>query len=148
MTNATTEMNVIDRAGPDSTDWKLVVREGTLEMRKLIPYDGTRVYSTESRQYVSYRKSSRFNLSREQVVDLYREKTGRDVSVPATVHEAVMERLHDADGPIGHGELVYQVEFHDGFDMGDVEDQIDALLGERTIVDMAPEREGPAYEVA
>jgi len=148
MSNTTTEMNTIDRAGPDSTDWKLVVREGTLEMRKLIPYDGTRVYSTESRQYVSYRKSSRFNLSREKVVALYREKTGRDVWVPATVHEAVMERLHDADDPIGHAELVYQVEFHDGFDMGDVEDQIDALLDKHTIVDVAPEREGPAYEVA
>lgn len=69
----------IDRAGPESTDWKLVQRDNNLEMLKTIPYDGVRVFSTEKRTYVSYRKSSRFNLSVERVLELYEAKTGRTV---------------------------------------------------------------------
>jgi len=65
----------------------------------------------------------------------------------ATVRDAIVERLDAADDPLGHADLVYYVEYEDGFQMGDVEDAIDALLDDHRIRDVAPEREGPAYEV-
>lgn len=138
---------VLDRAGPDNTDWKLVRDGDTLMMRKTIPYDGVRRYTTETRGYVSHRKSSRFNLDATRVLELYTEETGRNVDVPTTAREAVLSRLADADDPIEHAEVVYLVEYEDGFRMGDVEDAIDALLDDGDIRDVAPEREGPAYEV-
>ena len=74
-TNAVT----IDRSGPDTTDWRLMQRDKNLEMRKSIPYDGSRVYTTEERTHVSYRKSSRFNLSVSRVLELYHDVTEREV---------------------------------------------------------------------
>jgi len=75
----TDDMTTIDRAGPDSTDWSLVVREGNVEMRKTIPYDGVLVYSTEERTHVSHRKASRYNLSVADVLARYADETGRAV---------------------------------------------------------------------
>lgn len=144
----TDDTTVLDRAGPENTDWRLVrTDDDELEARKTIPYDGVRVYSTASRGYVSYRKSSRYNLDATRVLELYADATGRNPDVPTTVSEAVLSHLHDADAPIGHGDLVYYAEYEDGFAMGDVEDTIDALVDDDTIRDVAPEREGPAYEV-
>jgi hypothetical protein len=64
-----------------------------------------------------------------------------------SVREAVLSRLLDADAPIGHADLVEAVEYDDGFPMGDVEDAIDALIDAGDVRDVAPECEGPAYEV-
>ena len=138
---------VLDRAGPENTDWSLIRDGDTLEMRKTIPYDGVRKYSTESRTYVSPRKSSRYNLDATRVLELYAEETGRNVDVPTTAREAVLSRFDDADGPIEHAEVVYLVEYEDGFNMGDVEDAIDDLIDAGDVRDLALEREGPAYEV-
>ena len=138
---------VLDRAGPENTDWSLIRDGDTLEMRKTIPYDGVRKYSTESRTHVSPRKSSRYNLDATRVLELYAEETGRNVDVPTTARGAVLSRLDDADGPIEHAEVVYLVEYEDGFNMGDVEDAIGDLIDAGDVRDVAPEREGPAYEV-
>ena len=64
-----------------------------------------------------------------------------------SVREAVLSRLDDADEPIEHAEVVYLVEYEDGFNMGDVEDAIGDLIDAGDVRDVAPEREGPAYEV-
>jgi hypothetical protein len=144
----TDDMTILDRAGPDPTDWKLARRDGELEARRAIPHDGVRVYSTESRAFVSYRKSSRYNLDATEVLDLYRDRTGRDVGVPTTVREAVLERLRGVDGPVDHGDLVFQVEYTDGFDMDAVEATIDDLAAADRIRDAGDAAAGPAWEVA
>jgi hypothetical protein len=144
----TDDTTVLDRAGPENTDWRLVrTADDELEARKTIPYDGVRTYSTASRGYVSYRKSSRYNLDACDVLELYADATGRNPDVPTTVRDAIVERLDAADDPLGHADLVYYAEYEDGFQMGDVEDTIDDLVDDDTIRDVAPEREGPAYEV-
>ena len=143
----TDDMTILDRAGPDPTDWRLVRRDGELEARKLIPYDGTRVYSTESRGYVSPRKSSRYNLDACDGLELYADATERDPDVPTTVREAILSRLHATDDPIGHADLVEAVEYDDGFAMSDVEETIDALADAGTLRDPTPEHRGPAWQV-
>lgn len=68
---------VLDEDG----DWKLVRRDnGVLEARKPILFEGVLRFSTERRGYVSYRTNSEFNLSEQEVLSRYRQKTGREVT--------------------------------------------------------------------
>jgi len=66
----------------DDTNWRLVIRDSSmtgekeLEAALTIPYDGVLVRSTETRNYVSHRKNSTFNLSVSEVLDHYESKTG------------------------------------------------------------------------
>ena len=66
----------------ENTNWRLVTRDSTstgekvLEAALTIPYDGVLVRSTETRNYVSHRKNSTFNLSVSEVLDHYEAKTG------------------------------------------------------------------------
>lgn len=69
----------------EGSDWKLLAQESNrtsewvLQATKPVPYDGVLYLSSEERQYVSYRKNSRFNLNVPEVIELYEEKTGADI---------------------------------------------------------------------
>jgi len=69
----------------DGTDWKLLAHESdrteewVLEAAKPIPYDGVLYLSTETRQHVSYRKNSQYNLDVSEVVSRYEDKTGAEI---------------------------------------------------------------------
>jgi hypothetical protein len=69
----------------DGTGWVLRTRESertgerVLEACKRVPYDGVLYYTTETRQHVSYRKNSQYNLSASDVIDHYEAKTGASV---------------------------------------------------------------------
>jgi len=69
----------------EDSAWRLVVRESTVdgktvvEMCKTIPYDGVLKRTTETREYVSHRKNSTYNLSVSEVLERYEEQTGADV---------------------------------------------------------------------
>lgn len=72
-----TDRRIIDRDGDAPTDWRLQVRDGHLEVARMVPYDGTLRITTEPREYVSHRKDSRFNRDRDDVLEFYEEQTGR-----------------------------------------------------------------------
>jgi hypothetical protein len=69
----------------NESGWLLRARESdragerVLEACKRIPYDGVLYYTTETREYVSYRKNSQYNLSASDVIDHYEAKTGESV---------------------------------------------------------------------
>ena len=72
---------VVDRAGPDPTDYSLGVWEdGVVTAIRTVPYDGQRRYSTEDRPNRS-NKTSRYRLSIEEVLAEYSERGEPGVSV-------------------------------------------------------------------
>ena len=86
-TTQTSERNSRVVHTDDNSGWRLIIRDSSVdggrvvEMCKTIPYDGVLKRTTETREYVSHRKNSTFNLTVDEVLDRYEEQTGVRVEV-------------------------------------------------------------------
>ena len=99
---------VVDRAGPDPTDYSLGVWEdGVVTAIRTVPYDGQRRYSTEDRRNRAD-KSSQFRLSVDEVLAEYIERGEPGVSVDELRRRvlAVLRRDDVAADPSGQADLL------------------------------------------
>ena len=99
---------VVDRAGPDLTDYSLGVWEdGVVTAIRTVPYDGQRRYSTEDRRNRAD-KNSQFRLSVDEVIAEYVERGEPGGSVDELRRRvlAVLRRDDVAADPSGQVDLL------------------------------------------
>jgi hypothetical protein len=92
---------VVDRAGPDPTDYSLGVWEdGVVTAIRTVPYDGQRRYSTEDRRNRAD-KNSQFRLSVDEVLAEYIERGEPGVSVDELRRRVLAVLRRDDEGADG-----------------------------------------------